>query len=82
MLSEAAVLLSMKGAMSAIGTKRTCLPWPRMSAFGGKADMIGSDRGLMTQSGHREELEPEATPNDLPEPSLVEATIGSRQIQF
>jgi hypothetical protein len=30
----------MNGGMSAIGTKRTSLFAPRMSAFGGKADML------------------------------------------
>ena len=34
---------------SAIGTKRTCLALQRMSAFGGKADMMRT-RLLMTQS--------------------------------
>jgi hypothetical protein len=29
----------MKGGMSAIGTKRTSLVAPHMSAFGGKADI-------------------------------------------
>ena len=46
MLSEAAVLLSMKGAMSAIGTKRTCGRSQSMSAFGGKADMAREMRNV------------------------------------
>ena len=41
--------------MSAIGTKRTFLFAPHMSAFGGKADMTGlhCTCPLLTQSGHR-----------------------------
>ena len=40
--------------MSAIGTKRTSLVAPHMSAFGGKADMTfcSCKCPLMTQSGH------------------------------
>ena len=44
----------MNGGMSAIGTKRTCRIAPQMSAFGGKADIVGPERQcpLLTQSGH------------------------------
>jgi|GEM_PF-834986 hypothetical protein len=37
--SEAALLLSLKRAMFAIGPKQTSLAAPHMSAFGGGADM-------------------------------------------
>ena len=45
----------MSGAMSAIGTKRTSLVAPHMSAIGGKADMtvLHCKCPLLTQSGHR-----------------------------
>ena len=41
--------------MSAIGTKRTCLVAPHMSAIGGKADIKVVHRTclLLTQSGHQ-----------------------------
>ena len=41
--------------MSAIGTKRTSLVAPHMSAIGGKADIdvLHCKCPLMTQSGHR-----------------------------
>ena len=39
--------------MSAIGTKRTSLVAPHMSAFGGKADIaVAPQCLLLTQSGH------------------------------
>ena len=45
--------------MSAIGTKRTSLVAPHMSAFGGKADMtLHCTCPLMTQSGHLLTLHP------------------------
>jgi hypothetical protein len=44
--------------MSAIGTKRTFVIAPHMSALGGKADMAIALRNvLMTQSGHRIKLD-------------------------
>jgi hypothetical protein len=43
----------MRSAMSAIGTKRTSLFAPHMSAFGGKADMtFCGECLLLTQSGY------------------------------
>ena len=46
-----------KAAVSALGTKRTSLVAPHMSAIGGKADIIQEKADikkcpLMTQSGH------------------------------
>ena len=38
---------SSKRLMSAIGTKRASLFAPHMSAFGGKADMMGSDGDMI-----------------------------------
>ena len=35
-----------KGAMSAIGTKRTCARAPHMSAFGGKADIVPAPQNV------------------------------------
>ena len=54
----------------------------KMSAFGGKAvpTVFGVSANGPKGTSTNKNTEPKATPNDLPEPSLVRAMLGSLQL--